>query len=360
MLLIYLILLLLISWGIFAPQNRVVFIFLVAILCFLVFFRDSTVGTDVANYSVNFNVMEDKPTTWNCLIPFEPGFNYLILFFKNNISSNSLNCWGAIGIFYTVACSCFFRKYTRNKTFAITLYVLLGTYFLCYNIMRQCFSVAVLLTIFNVININNPTRKELLILLVSIVGCGILFHSTSFAYLILFPYYIPQVQRIFNKKIVIILLFVSFICFATKIIIPILLYFLEHVFVQGKLINYAIRNIQLGEDSGFSLLKVFMVTSFQIYTIYLTKDMKNIFLYMSTFGLLFLNMFAPLVVEFARVYELFVIFQIVYFSQLWFLLKNQSLKSFLYKFSLIIYSLFIYLNVLLKNYGEIVPYEFRF
>ena len=358
--LFYIFLLVLILIGIVFPKKQNVFVFLLIILCIFVFFRDKTVGTDVEYYSINFNKINNSRSTWNWYIPFETGFNYLILYFKKIISSNPLDCWGTIGVFYTISCCYFFKKYTKNSTLSITLFVLLGTYFLCYNIMRQCFSTAILLALFTFIDIKSPSKIEKLLLILGILSCGFLFHSTSFAFLTLFPFYIPKIQHLFCRKFMIILLTISFVCFATQIIIPILSYILEHIFVEGKLINYAIRNMQSGENSGFSLVKISMITAFQIYTIYISKNLKNIFLYMSTIGLLFLNIFVPLVVEFARVYELFVVFQIVYFSQLWFSIEKNTNKSYLYRTSLIIYSLFIYSNIILKNYGEIVPYTFRF
>ena len=72
-----------------------------------------------------------------------------------------------------------------------------------------------------------------------------------------------------------------------------------------------------------------------------------------------LNSFGNLVVEFARVYEIFNVFGIIYMARIW-SMKRIGLQLYLYRIGVIIYSVVLFVNLLIKNYGEIVPYEFRF
>lgn len=356
---VYLLLFLFINVGFLIPRNKYIFIAEIIILSIIVFFRDISVGTDVANYSVNFNKITHNASTWNYYLPFEPGFNYFILYFKYLISSNPLNCWGFIGVIYILSFSKFCRKYTKNRNITLSLFVLLGTFFLSFNIMRQCFAYTILLFLFSKYNLNklNPTKK--IFLLISIILCGILFHPTMYIFIIIFLFDIPIIQNLLTRKYMILsLLIISYICFFTQIIIPIFINLLEHFLIEGKLINYATRDINSG--SGFSFIKAFLITLFQIYIVSISKNTRNIFLFLSTFGILFLNIFIPLVVEFARVYELFVVFQIIYLAQLWSDINYKTIKGKIYRITLICYSALIYFNILIKNYGEIIPYQFRF
>lgn len=331
----------------------------IILLCILAFFRDSTVGTDVAGYSINFRKINWSETTWNYLIPFEPGFNYYILYFKYYIINNPMACWGLIGIIYTLSFYRFAKRYTRNINVALLCFYLMGTYFLVYNIMRQCFACAFLLLIFSYIDINNPSKKDILISAVCILLIGLFLHPTMFIFYTYYLYHIKIFNKLLTKKIMIAIVSISFIIFYTQAIIPFITSFIETNSPEGKLVNYAIRNIQNNEDSGFSLLKILLITSFQIYLIASATNTKNIFLFTGTCGVIFLNCFGILVVEFARIYELFICLQIIYMSQIW-NTKKYNILTKLYKPILFAYLTITFISIILKNYGEIVPYNFRF
>lgn len=334
-------------------------ILFVIILCVLVFSRGSQVGTDVEGYSLNFKHLNDNPLSWNYIILFEPGFNYLVLWFKKYISSNPMNCWGTLGIIYTISFFIFAKKYTKNRNIAILLFYLLGTYFLSFNIMRQCFAFSFLIMLFSFINIQNINIKKAILFSFSICITAILFHPTIYIFLLLLLFHVPFIQKMINKRILIILLVLSYIVFYTQAIIPFITSIIGTTSIEGKLINYATSKIQGGEDSGFSLLKISLITLFQIYIILISKEPKNIFLFSSTLGVIFLNCFGLLVVEFARVYELLAGIGIIYLADLWDI-RKRNLLAYPYKFILITYACILFLNILSKNYGEIVPYVVRF
>ena len=85
----------------------------------------------------------------------------------------------------------------------------------------------------------------------------------------------------------------------------------------------------------------------------------DLFLTLYIIGVVILNSFGNLVVEFARVYEIFNVFGIIYMARIW-SMKRIGLQLYLYRIGVIIYSVVLFVNLLIKNYGEIVPYEFRF
>lgn len=341
-----------------SPRQRSNSLITIIFLCIIVFFRDNTVGTDVASYSINFHRINWHKYSWNYYLPFEPGFNYFILFFKYYIINNPMICWGTIGIIYVLCFYKFANKYTQNVNIALLCFYLLGTYFLVFNIMRQCFACAILLLIFTHTNIVNPTKKDIIISIVFIFLIGLLLHPTIFIFYTYLLYHIKAINRLISKKIMIIALCVSFIIFYTQAIIPFLSSFIDTSSAEGKLINYAMRNIQNNEDSGFSITKIILITIFQIYLIFISSNPKNIFLFTGTCGVLFLNCFGVLVLEFARVYELLISLQIIYLSEMWSIKKHNTL-TMLYKPILLLYLTAIFMNILFKNYGEIIPYHLR-
>ena len=54
-----------------------------------------------------------------------------------------------------------------------------------------------------------------------------------------------------------------------------------------------------------------------------------------------------------------IVFGITYMARIW-SMKRIGLQLYLYRIGVIIYSVVLFVNLLDKNYGEIVPYEFRF
>ena len=135
--------------------------------------------------------------------------------------------------------------------------------------------------------------------------------------------------------------------------------FVDQTGLEGKLINYAIRNAQIGEDSGYSILKVTFVSVWAAFLIKMCPVKTDLFLTLYIIGVVILNSFGNLVVEFARVYEIFNVFGIIYMARIW-SMKRIGLQLYLYRIGVIIYSVVLFVNLLIKNYGEIVPYEFRF
>lgn len=354
---VYYLLFVLALLGFCYPKNIHVRNTLVFVLCILIFCRDKTVGTDVASYSANFKVMSENPGTWNFYLPFEPGFNYLVAKFKVFISQNPLNCWGAMGVLYVLAFWRFASKYTKNINVALALFILLNSYLFAFNIIRQSFALTIIMLIWA--SKKNTIKGEFM-LSIGIILSAILFHPSMFILLVLFLYKLPILRTLFTKRNLIIIIIVSIICFYYQLIVPLLTNFLESVSIEGKLISYSTKNINAGIDSGFSLFKVLFISAFQVYVICISPKIDNFFLFMGIVGICVLNIFSPLVLEFARIYEIFVCINIIYLSQLWSTLKIYPIKNMIFKLMLLLYSTITYLNILVKNYGEIIPYQFRF
>jgi hypothetical protein len=331
-----------------------VFVFLLASLAFL---RGTNVGTDVQGYTVNFIKMTTHPRTWNEIVIFDVGFNYIVAYFKEYISSNPMFCWGLMGIFYTCSFYRYAKKYVaKNLNIALMLFVLLGGYFLSFNIMRQCFAASLMLLLYSFFDIQNLSKINRYCLLTLNLLLGYLFHPAICVLLVVFLFPALVKLYVYNKRTLIILILISFIICASKIILNTVMDFVNNMGLEGKLINYATRNASAEVDSGFSILKLIFISMAQIYVIAFSRDIKNIFIFLSTFAVVFLNLFGILVIEFARIYELLYLFGLPSFVLL--CQDSRSRKKYYMNLMIvIIYGSITYWNILLKNYGGIVPYS---
>ena len=341
------------------PRDKNIFYFFCIVFAIIGFLRSQNVGTDCIPYSSAFNYITFDPNTWNRIVPFEPGFNVLCAFFKQYVSYSPMLLWGLIPVIYTFCLAKFFQKYTYNINIALLLFYLLGTYFLSYNIMRQSFALALITFVFASVNLEKMQKHDYIKLVLAILACAILFHSVMFILLIvpLVSFYLSKWN--IRKSILYIAVIVSFLCFYSNVAINYIMEVIDGFGVEGKLINYAIRNAQVGEDSGYSLLKVSLISIWTMYLIKISSPKPDIFIILHVIGVVFLNMFVGLVVEFARIYEIFNLFGIVYMARMW--MQNEKNKHIcLYRIYVVFYGLILFINILIKNYSNIVPYEFRF
>ena len=94
-----------------------------------------------------------------------------------------------------------------------------------------------------------------------------------------------------------------------------------------------------GEDSGYSILKVTFVSVWAAFLIKMCPVKTDLFLTLYIIGVVILNSFGNLVVEFARVYEIFNVFGIIYMARIW-SMKRIGLQLYLYR--IVLFSLLIY------------------
>ena len=342
-----------------APRDKTVFYFFCILFAMIGLFRSHNVGTDCIAYSSAFRKITLNPNTWNLILPFEPGFNVLCALFKQYISSSPMLWWGIMSAFYTFNMGRFFRKYTSNINIALLLFYLLGTYMFSFNIIRQSFAFALLLVSFSAMNIEELRKRDFFKCMLVIVVCAILFHSVMYALLVV-PFVALYMKKWnISKRFLFFMLAMSFLAFYFNVAVNYVMGFVDQTGLEGKLINYAIRNAQIGEDSGYSILKVTFVSVWAAFLIKMCPVKTDLFLTLYIIGVVILNSFGNLVVEFARVYEIFNVFGIIYMARIW-SMKRIGLQLYLYRIGVIIYSVVLFVNLLIKNYGEIVPYEFRF
>lgn len=243
-----------------APRDKTVFYFFCILFAMIGLFRSHNVGTDCIAYSSAFRKITLNPNTWNLILPFEPGFNVLCALFKQYISSSPMLLWGIMSAFYTFNMGRFFRKYTSNINIALLLFYLLGTYMFSFNIIRQSFAFALLLVSFSAMNIEELRKRDFFKCMLVIVVCAILFHSVMYALLVV-PFVALYMKKWnISKRFLFFMLAMSFLAFYFNVAVNYVMGFVDQTGLEGKLINYAIRNAQIGEDSGYSILKVTFVS----------------------------------------------------------------------------------------------------
>lgn len=92
-----------------------------------------------------------------------------------------------------------------------------------------------------------------------IVVCAILFHSVMYALLVV-PFVALYMKKWNISKRFLFLCLPCRFGFYFNVAVNYVMGFVDQTGLEGKLINYAIRNAQIGEDSGYSILKVTFVS----------------------------------------------------------------------------------------------------
>lgn len=337
-------------------RNKIYIYILLILMCSIIALRGMSVGTDTYGYSKTFERITANPNSWDSYVIFDPGFAYLAYLFKNVVSDNPLDCWGLMGIFYVVSFYFFAKKYSGNVGLSMILFLLQGSYFIGFNIIRQCFALSLIMCLFIHYDITNLKIRHILVIIPLILIIGYLFHPAVMIFLVIPFLSNNTIQKYATKKTLVCILVCSFVINVSGLAVEYVRRFLESTGFEGKLIAYMSR--VMAEESGYSIVKLVFITVFHTYTILVSKNVKNIFLFIGTFGIIFLNLFGQIVIEFVRIYEALMVFGLIYYVQM-LTEKNCYSKRAFYKPILILFLLVIYINILMKNYGEIVPYILR-
>ena len=324
------------------------------ILFFLCVFRASSVGLDYSGYVKNFMRMRDNPASWDYYIPCEFGFNYILYFIKKYISSQFFIAYGILGCIYIVGFYNMCRKSFCNIRVALLLFVLLGSYLLSFNLVRQCFALGVFMFTFSLMDMQKKSRRYILVLMILLITY--FFHNSMIVLLVMFVYYTPCYDKLFSKRNIILLILLSVVCFKTKIVVAIGEQLVGNISYSSKGISYFLNSVTV-EHEEYSFLKLLYISLFSIYVVCISKNTNNIFFFLYIIGIFFLNILCPLRVEFIRLYEIFSCLSIPYLAQLWNENPVNKLGTY-YKPILLVYSSIIFFNILIKNYGVITPYIF--
>ena len=187
-----------------------------------------------------------------------------------------------------------------------------------FNIIRQSFAFALLLVSFSAMNIEELRKRDFFKCMLVIVVCAILFHSVMYALLVV-PFVALYMKKWnISKRFLFFMLAMSFLAFYFNVAVNYVMGFVDQTGLEGKLINYAIRNAQIGEDSGYSILKVTFVSVWAAFLIKMCPVKTDLFLTLYIIGVVILNF----VWKFGRrirscFMKYFNVFGIIYMARIW-------------------------------------------
>jgi hypothetical protein len=317
-------------------------------ICFVGAFRTIDVGTDTYGYFLNFRGTTFDSSTWNYGTDFEIGFNLFIAFFKKFFSNDYMTFVSALYFIFILFLDKTIKSNTKYKLLALFFFISLGYFGLSLNIMRQMIGLVIIYYFFPYI----LQGKKSVYYIVAVLLVSISIHISLILLLLLLSF--PLISNYLNRKGIVIILLASFSVALFQIDIQSLIITILNAtpfLAVPKFMGY------LGREASFefSILSYFFHTFFLILFLYTIPSVKDLYLYSFFLGVVFLNLLGNIDPVFDRVAEIFLFCRIFLFSNLWFNIEGKT-KKYIFKFGVVFYSMFLLINSLMKNYGEIVPY----
>ncbi len=337
-------------------QRKVFIYFILFVMCMFIALRGITVGTDTSGYSETFRYLTLNPDSWAYVVIFDPGFAVLCYYFKTFISSDPLDCWGVMGAFYVFSFYFFAKKYSGNAGLALVLFVMYDSYFIGFNIIRQCFALSCLMIVFTFFDLRQLCVKSRIFTFLLVALIAYMFHQTMFIFCLIPIISSPFFMKFVNKKILLAIIVGSFFVNVSGLAVNYAISFLDSTGIEGKLINYMSHVYR--EESGYSIVKLVIINGLLMFAIIVANDVKNIFLLTGILGIIVLNLLGPVVIEFVRVYESLMVFCLIFYTQLSCKGRYVAISKTYYPV-LVCTMIVLCMNYIIKGYGEIVPYVFR-
>ena len=198
----------------FTKYRKINYACLFFLLLFLGFFRDVRTGADNVVYSANFNVITMNPNTWSVYTEFEPGFSWIMAFFKTNISSEYELFMGFVFLIFMLGINYIIKKESDNTILSLFFLIILLHYTKSFNIMRQ--SCALGLFCF-VLPLVKKGKKELLIYILSIILITFFIHRSLIIMIVPLFFYLKSFKFIlYNRKIISTILIFSYLMIYLK------------------------------------------------------------------------------------------------------------------------------------------------
>lgn len=343
-----------------SKRGHAYLLFFLIILC-LGIFRGENVGTDNIVYYNNYKVTTMNPDTWSAFTEFEPGFAWFMAFTKMYIYNNFYFFRGIIFIIFMLGINYQLKKYSPNVLLGYFFLILFLCYTGAFNIMRQytalglfCFGVPLLLS---------SKKKNIIIYEIMVVLITFFVHRSIIVMSILpFFIYTKKINTFFaNKKYIILLLCISYICvfLSEKLysLIPLLSNYMT--FLGDRYVGYVTTSIDSEEQ--ISHLSSFLNTVFAIYIVLICPkyEKHNIFFICYILSICFANVLGSMSALFIRISLNLALFKVILFTNMWYSVPKTGLGQY-YRVSVCIYGLILFTNAMVKNFGFVVPYEFLF
>ncbi|HBT3853780.1 EpsG family protein [Klebsiella pneumoniae] len=343
---IYFLILLFLLLSIFLKRkyDTVTFFISVVILFLVGFLRGDNVGTDIGIYTCNFKQISFNPATWNYCTKFEDGFNYLIAFYKDFVTKEPTLFFRAIFIFAFFGFVNFIRKESDRPILTLFFFYIFHYYFYNFNIMRQFLGLGIILGLYPYVK----TKTSLLF--ITIATTAFLFHNTLFILLFLLIFKLNWSEALKKKKLLLIPVLLSYCLFILK---GPVISFAHSIYFLSERYTMHLRG-EAAVDS--STITITLHTLFCLFCIFISsKNTPREYLFSYVLGIFILNVMGTINPLFIRVANCFLIFNIIYYTYLWYHTENQLLRI-IFKFSVIMYGFVYFTNSIIKDFGGIVPY----
>ncbi|MCT4599401.1 MAG: EpsG family protein [Marinifilaceae bacterium] len=296
--------------------------------------RSIDVGTDTITY---FNIFEDIRISGSSYIePMWLLINKFVLFFNGDFTSLML----LVSFLTIYPLGLYLRKESENPNLSLFLYYSLCFYGMAFNISRQILATSFIFIAYYYLSKNKRIKYTLMVIFAS------LFHLSSiFA---LFVYLFNKI-KLTTKKIYLLLVFSMF--FGTFLINDKVIRI-----IAGKYANYILTSEGYRTSLIIPIVLTLILNCLFIF-LYLTSENKiKVTLWFKVYFLsVIVNNMSYTLILGSRLLIFFSISQIIYFVSF---IYNNRIKQKYISFSVILlYSLVLFLRMILTNGGEIVPYN---
>ncbi len=329
--------------------------FILFLLCFLGLFRGQSVGLDVLKYCINIRHTTFNPNSWNYYTVFEDGYNALIASYNYLIGGTPLFFIGLCNLLFIFAWNIYAKSKTNDYYVALFVLFFSGFYNQSFNIIRQYFALSIMLLVLSKVHLEGLNKVGVVMIIIVTIFVGTFFHNSIYILLFIPLYYFINHLKINIKILCYVLLLSSFVIFYLDVIKNILSSYGYFYLVNEKTNGYFQTSLEdFSESNDYSLYRIVFDNLFCLYVIYKSRH-ANIYLYLYILGQTFVNLFAPLNTLFARMSGVLLIPAIPAIVSIW-----SDAGSNRNRLVVTLYLFVLFSNLMIKNYGQTIPYVFFF
>lgn len=259
-------------------KNRIAFVFFWVMLTFLLMFRHKSVGTDTTSYMAFFDQV--SATNWSNITDYystEIGFTIL----TKQISYISAQPQFFIAVTSLLVSVMIFPTYYRlieDSSLTIVLFCSMSTFVMMFSGIRQMLAIAIGFVAYEL------TRRKKLVFFILAVALAIMFHTSAFMLIFMYPLYHAKITK--NWLYVIVPLFVVCLIFNNQIF----------GFLTVVLDSYTRFSIEGNSTGAYTMILLFLAFAVISFMIPDENEIDKETVGLRNFLLLaiFIQMFAPL------------------------------------------------------------------
>lgn len=165
--------------------RKLLVVFLVLTLSYLLLIRDSSIGTDTENYIFMLTIMEESVTSVAALtaLNIEPGFVLSSYFLKLILNNDFIVLFCFALITYGFYIKGAIKNNLNLAIFIAAIFSYTGLYFMSFNVIRQCIALSIIFFGINFLT-SNSNKKFIITCLVAAI-----FHYSAIICILFIPLY---------------------------------------------------------------------------------------------------------------------------------------------------------------------------